>query len=575
MPLKLSAAYHTATGPRERNEDFAGFVTPADEALLRKGFAAVIADGVSGAAGGREAAEHCARNVLADYFSTPDTWEVQTSLEKIYQALNRWVQSQARARKELVGMATTLTSLVLRGNVYSFAHVGDTRLYLLRNGALQKLTGDHVWQRPEMEHVLTRAIGLDTQLVVDHGMGPLKADDVFALLSDGAWARLAETDLQHMLADVTMHKSSPEQSSRLIVDTALTLGGTDNTTALVVQVHATDENLLRDLLREQQPLPVPPPLKAGEVIDGLTVQALLHESRITRLYQVRSTEGRELVLKTLTSLAAQDAHERLAFAHEAWLAKRAVARYFAQSVPPLQAPTALYALSTFHAGQTVAQSLAAGRHFTVPEAIKLGMDLARALGALHRRSITHRDVKPENIHLGDDGQLRLLDLGVAISGFDAPELSSAQRAGTPSYLAPELFAVHSDDDKAHTPTPITDLYAWGVTIYQVLARRYPYGEVEPFQTPRFGEPEPASRTRPDVPGWLDNLLLKAVDADPRQRFETAEELLLALEQGPLATQHAPRKRPLVTRNVLRTWQWVAVLSLVINAILLYQWILHR
>jgi serine/threonine protein phosphatase PrpC len=568
MPLTVTVAHFSATGPRARNEDFTGCVTPHGADLASKGFAAVVADGVSGAGGGREAAEHCARNVLADYYATPDTWEVSQSLDKIYSALNRWVQTQARASPDLVGMATTLTTLVLRGSMYHFAHVGDTRIYLLRDGHLQSLTTDHVWQRPEMEHVLTRAIGLDTSVTADHGFGPLRPGDVFALVSDGVWAALAATDLQRELSHAATSKDSVEHVARSIVEYAHQLGGKDNATALVVRVEDVDANALRDVLQTASELPALPPLEVGQVFDGFTVLERMHLSRVTVLYRVRDSHvvnGRELAMKALTREAHADAHERLAFAHERWLNKRVVARFFAQNVDPPENASASYSLSTFHPGKTLAQQLAAGGHFSIPEAIKCAVELSRAVGALHRRSIIHRDIKPANIHLGDDGQLRVLDLGVAVSGFEVAELSSATRAGTPSYLAPELF-------QNVEPSAQSDIYAVAVTLYHLLSRKFPYGEVEPFQTPKFGEATPVSRLRPDCPGWFENIISRGLSIDPAQRFETAEEFLLAVEQGPLSAA-SPRKntlrQPLATRNRLRTWQVIAAASVILNFVLVF------
>ena len=565
MPLSVTVAHFSATGPRARNEDFTGCVTPHGADLASKGFAAVVADGVSGAGGGREAAEHCARNVLADYYATPDTWEVSQSLDKIYSALNRWVQTQARASPDLIGMATTLTTLVLRGSMYHFAHVGDSRIYLLRDGHLQALTTDHVWQRPEMEHVLTRAVGLDTSITADHGFGPARAGDVFALVSDGVWAAVAAFDLQRELTHAATAKDSIVHVARSIVEAAHQMGGKDNATALIVRVDDVDANALRDVLQAAKELPALPPLEVGQVFDGFTVEERIHLSRITVLYRVRDAQGRQLAMKALSREAHADAHERLAFAHERWLNKRVVARFFAQNVDPPENASASYSLSTFHNGKTLAQQLKIGGQITIPEAIKYAVELSRAVGALHRRSIIHRDIKPENIHLGDDGQLRLLDLGVAVSGFEVAELSNATRAGTPSYLASELFANAE-------PSAQSDIYAVGVTLYHLLSGKYPYGEIEPFQTPKFGEPTPLSRWRPDCPGWFENIILRALAADPLLRFETAEEFLLAVEQGPLSatsSRQSTLRQPLATRNRLRTWQVVAALSIILNFVLLY------
>ena len=96
--LTIIAGQYSSMGQREANEDFAGFVSPDGQALQNKGACAVIADGVSGANGGRQASEYCCRNLLADYFSTPDNWEVSQALEQIYRSLNRWIIGQAQRR---------------------------------------------------------------------------------------------------------------------------------------------------------------------------------------------------------------------------------------------------------------------------------------------------------------------------------------------------------------------------------------------------------------------------------------------------------------------------------------------
>ena len=174
-------------------------VTPDEPELSTKGLLAAIADGVSGNEGGREASEYAVRGLLADYYATPDTWPVTQALERVLKAINSWVQQQGSMRPELAGMATTLTCVVVRGRFYYFAHVGDTRLYLLRDGKLTRLTTDHVWDRPEMQHVLTRAIGLDSRLAIDHGMGELREGDVLLLVTDGVWSALTEYDMSALL----------------------------------------------------------------------------------------------------------------------------------------------------------------------------------------------------------------------------------------------------------------------------------------------------------------------------------------------------------------------------------------
>ena len=560
--LVVSVGYATRAGKRARNEDFIGMVTPGDAELATKGLLAAVADGVSGNDGGREAAEYTVRGLLADYYATPDTWPVTKALDRVLQATNSWIQRQGTVRRELAGMATTLTAVVLRNRSYYFAHVGDSRLYLVRLGAMTRLTTDHVWDRPEMQHVLTRAVGLDSRLTVDHGMGALAEGDLFLLTTDGVWSALAEFDIQHILTPLAAGQMDADTAAARLVDTALGAGSNDNASALLLRIVALPQHDLRDALSASTHLPVPAKIKPGQTIDGYLVECLLHASAATLVYRVIDPKTqRKLVLKTLHPDRADDPQERAAFAHEEWLAKRVVARFFPQVITPDQ-KSYLYYLTTWHAGATLAQHLETGEHFTIPAVVGHGIKLVRAVGALHRRSIIHRDIKPENVHLGDDGEVRLLDLGVARSGLEAQDELRAPRAGTPSYLAPEQFG-------GALPAVQTDLYATGVTLYHALTRRYPYGEIEPFQQPRFREPVPPTRYRPEIPVWLENLLLKAVARVPADRFETAEEFLLALERGARRALPAPGPKPFTQRDPLFIWRTVAIAALVLNVLLAY------
>ena len=563
MPLTVATGYCTRSGRRDSNEDFVGMVTPVAGELATKGVLAALADGMSGNGGGREAAEYTVRSLLNDYYATPDTWPVPLALDRVLQAANRWLLSHSTARPEHAGAATTLTSIALRGRRYYFAHIGDSRAYLLRGKTLTCLTVDHVWDRPDMRHVLTRAIGMDAHPVIDYGDDALETGDIFLLVCDGIWEKLGRPTL----VDVLRNAPDPEAAARTLCDEAHERGSLDNLSAIVLRVDALPPEDFADAYALTQGLAVPPKIAVGQTLDGYAVRALLHESRGSLVYQVEDeTNGVVLVLKTLPPQQADDPDAAARFAHEEWLARRVVARFFPQYVAiPEGRRSHLYYLTTWHAGATLQQRLDAGLHLTVPQGIDWTEQLLRAIGALHRRVIIHRDIKPANVHVGDDGQLRVLDLGVALSGFEPPQRSP--HAGTPSYIAPEQFA-------GAAPSPQADLYAAGVVLYHTLTRRYPYGEIEPFQRPVFGDPIPPTRYRPDIPVWLENVILKAVAADPKKRFETAEEFLLALERGARRPLSAPSPTPLAERDPLTLWRFVAVLAIAGNLGWLYLLLRH-
>ena len=559
MPLKIIIGQATETGKRERNEDYYGVVTPVAEQLESKGALLAVADGVGGNAGGREAAEMTVRGVLSDYYATPDTWETTVALDKVLIALNRWVVSQAARQREMAGMATTLSLLVLRGKRYVLAHVGDSRIYRLRGGELQQLTTDHVWDRPDMRHVLKRAIGLDSQLQVDYAEGELQPDDVFALMSDGVWEQLGQLGIHEILS---LYRT-PQMAADDLVKQALAKGSQDNATALVVRIEQTGEEQLTDLVSEAKRLTVPPRLKPGEKLDDFEVLELLYESRGSLLYKVKNlVNGQVCVLKTLHPLMAEDQESCNGLLSEEWLGKRVVSRYFVQILPiPAERRSCLYYIMSWHPGATLQQQIDIGQHFSAAEVGMYGIRVAKGLGALHRLNIVHRDIKPANLHLGDDGKLRILDLGVALNP-GSNNTAATNNPGTPSFMAPELF-------RGETANTQSDLYATGVTLYHLLTRHYPYGEIEPFQRPRFSYLAPPTRYRPDIPQWLENIILKAVARDPKLRFETAEEMLLALEVGERKPLLTPAHASLAERDPLLMWQGIALLSVLANVLLIY------
>ncbi len=560
--LRVDLGHASLSGARPKNEDYCAGVTPEDAELENKGILVAVADGVGGHANGREASEYCVRSLLADYYATPDTWSVPQALDKVIVALNRWLYAHTRRARETAGMATTLSALVLRGRRYVIAHVGDTRVYRLRAGELVQLTSDHVWEHPELNSVLSRAVGLDAGLTVDYADGELAAGDVFLLASDGVWGTLGDARLAKMLAAT----GSADEIAATIANAATDAGAEDKATALVLRVLELPADGLRDTLARVKALPLPPRLKPGQVIDDLQVAELLHESRVTLLYRVRSVvSGQDFVLKTLH--ADSDAADTAALAHEEWLARRVASADFPQMVS-WPARSHLYYLMSWHEGATLARHLDQGRRFTPVEAVDLATRVLKGLAALHRLAIVHRDIKPDNLHLGADGRLRLLDLGVAASdGQDAAEtFNEINNTGTPSYMAPELFA---GSGVATAANEASDLYAVGVTLYHLLTRKYPYGEIEPFQNPRFGDPMPPTRYRPDIPDWLESVMLKAVARAPANRFETAEEFLLALERGAQRPLRVARRTPLLQRDPLLGLKLLAAASLVLNLLLVF------
>ncbi|MBU0521711.1 MAG: bifunctional protein-serine/threonine kinase/phosphatase [Gammaproteobacteria bacterium] len=550
MSLQLSFAEASAIGPREENQDALRLVTPAPALAASKGYLFAIADGVSQCADGGLAARSTLQALALDYYATPETWGVAQALDRLLLAQNRWLQANGGGQPLL----TTVSALVMRGRRFTLAHVGDCRVYRWHADTLQRVSEDHVWDQPGMQHVLKRALGLDQHLVLDFLDGELRLNESFVLLSDGIWAVLGDTAIAAILRD----QPDLHSAAQTLVSAAHLAGSQDNASALLVRVDALGETSIGDALIHLQQWPLPPALKPGQMFEGWQVEGMLGQSQQSLLYRVRDSQQHPWLLKTLPAALRDDHLAGQALLSEEWFLKRVAGRHFPE-VHAASQRQHLYYVMREYSGSTLAQLHERVAALPLAQWQDLAERLLKAVGMLHRRQILHRDIKPENLLLGDDGELRLLDFGLAY----CPGLSEDQPTtlpGTPSYIAPEAFA-------GEAPTPQQDLYAVGVTLYLLLTGHYPYGEIEAFQRPRFGVPVSPSRYRPDLPDWIAQSLERAVAADPGQRFETAEEWLLLLEQGERRSLSV-RPRPLLEREPLKVWRTLALVMLVVNLVLL-------
>ncbi|MCZ8252097.1 MAG: bifunctional protein-serine/threonine kinase/phosphatase [Hylemonella sp.] len=576
MSLAMDIAYTSLAGAKPVNEDFAGAMLP-EEGQEAMGVIAAIADGVSAGGLGRDAAQTSVTTLVRDYYGTPQSWDTPLALDRLITAQNAWLAASNRRSAPAVGL-TTLTALVLRGAAWTLAHVGDTRAYLLREGQVTQLTVDHVMSRRDAPYQLTRVLGAEDPLVVDFMQGELQVGDVFILLSDGVHRSLRLRQLAEM-AELAQAQAIADS----LVQAAIRAGSHDNATALVVRVLGLMDATLPGAPR----LPVPVRLNPGDVIDGLRVEERVADNGVRLLYRVHDQRsGQDYALKTLHPSRAYDADQLDALGHEAWLGRHLQHTGAAGSLRRLHAgppggkgQTALYLLYDWYPGETLAQMLARKHRFAPAQVVDLATQVLQALGRLHRQSVVHRDLQPTNLHLGTDGVLRLLDLGVALSGREPAALRELH-AGTPSHVNPEQwgFALRAGGVDTSVPPEApdaqSDLFAVGVTLYQLLTDgKLPYGEVLPYQSGRYyRDPQSPSRYNPEVPIWLDHVVLKAVARDKRQRFETAEEFLLALERGASRPLTAPPASPLMQRDPAFVWKLLFAVSALFNVLLIY-WLL--
>ncbi len=142
--LEIAVGQFSTAGCKEINGDFYGIITPREPLLSSKGIAIAIADGVSASDAGEEASELSVKGFLDDYYSTPESWTVKTSVGRVLTALNRWLHGQGqRIYGSSRGLVTTFSGLILKSASAHMFHVGDTRIYRWRAGEIEILTNVH------------------------------------------------------------------------------------------------------------------------------------------------------------------------------------------------------------------------------------------------------------------------------------------------------------------------------------------------------------------------------------------------------------------------------------------------
>jgi protein phosphatase len=233
---------------RENNEDYYAYWEPEnDEQFQRLGRLVLVADGMGGYEGGQEAS-HLAVQTIQDVYGSASEGDPQARLLAAFVAAHIRIQKHAEEHPELQGMGTTCTAVALVGDRMYYAHVGDSRLYLMRDKTVSRLTRDHSYVSRLVEnglisseeaeshpqrHILTAALGAGTEVAPDYREEPMpmKQGDTLILCTDGLWSVVSEQEIQKAVA-----KKSPQEACKELVKNARSHGGPDNITLQIVRV---------------------------------------------------------------------------------------------------------------------------------------------------------------------------------------------------------------------------------------------------------------------------------------------------------------------------------------------------
>ncbi len=560
--LTINAAQYSEKGIKPFNEDACGIRIPEGPLLTTKGVVVAIADGVSSSEAGREAAEACISGFFSDYYSTPESWTVKTSGQKVLGALNRWLYGQGQGRLgSAQGMLTTFSAIVIKSTTAHLLHVGDSRIWRLRDGELECLTRDHQTWGGSEKRFLNRAMGADLSVEVDYRSLPVEVGDLYLLTTDGIHEYVNDKTLRELCQSFA---TQPERGSRAIVTRALENGSHDNVTCQLFVVTALPDQDEVEFYQHLTELPFPPPLESGQIIDGYKILRELQASSHTQLYLALDTESDEkVVLKTPSVNYEDDVHYIDGFLHEEWAGKRINSPHVLKVIEPQRRRRFLYYVSEYIHGQTLTQWMHDNPRADINSVRPLIEQIVAGVRAFHRQEMIHQDLKPGNIMIDSHGVVKIIDFGstkiAGIQEINAP-IIRGELLGTQDYAAPEYF-------QGYPGTVHSDLYSIGVIAYEMLTGNLPYGGPLSARSLLRVSYTPAPHLNPDIPVWIDGALEKAVQLNPTQRYEVMSEFITDLSTPNPALIKVGQ--PLLQRNPIAFWRGLAIILLLIDLVLLY------
>lgn len=323
----------------------------------------------------------------------------------------------------------------------------------------------------------------------------------------------------------------------------------DDTTAVVIDIKETDQYCIL----KQAKLKIPRKFKKDQVIDGYTLIKPLVQNERTWLCVYKSIK---YVIKFAPHEALEDGRLLDLYVKEAWNAKRLKAGYFPKSVIPKNRTYRYYIMQMIQGDEV--KKYIKKRLLSIDEGVNLAKFLLEMEQFLLKHDLVHGDIKPENIIRAQrkgKTYYKMLDFGSIVEIF-----SLNSRAGTPSYLAPERFSGENINEQS-------EIFAIGVTLYESLTGKLPYGDIEPFQTPSFKNAKNPSQLNPKIPDWFESIILRAICLDPMCRYKNYSEMKFELENPPKVKPYFDKSVSLIEKEPVLVYKSAFIVMLIINILL--------
>ncbi|HXY38489.1 MAG TPA: protein kinase [Vicinamibacteria bacterium] len=579
--MRITYSAVSSTGPvRPHNEDCVDFWEPQEgQARQLHGAVSLLADGVGGHGDGEVASRLAVDTALSVFRGTDPATSDNQLLWRMFNAANLAVYDAGMAKGGADRMATTLTASMFRRNEVAVGHVGDSRAYLVRGGEIRQLTADHTYVAMQMKlnlisgqdamasqlrGVLTRSIGSNPTVQVDYARAVLQNRDLVVQCSDGLHGCVTDAEILAVVGRMPPADACPE-----LVRLAEKRGADDNVSVQVLRVDNVQRvGYYRGSVAYYAPLPAPVSTEpqVGQVLDErFEITDLITRSGMSSVYRATDlSTGQQVALKVPLLRLESDPAFYSRFEREEEIGRSLDHPGILRIVPiDPKARSRPYLVMEYLSGRTLDETLQQTRPLPEAEALRIASRLCDAIAHMHSRGVVHRDLKPQNVMLCDDGSLRVMDFGIAKAAASRRITFGglSPTMGTPDYMAPEQVKGQRGDER-------TDVYSLGAILYEMLTGRLPFEGQNAYAVMNArlaGDPVAPRVHNPRLRPEVEEIVLHAMAREAEERYASAAEMKRELDhpESVVVTGRASRLRvPTASRTYWRVARTVLITALV-------------
>lgn len=557
MSLKVVAGHYSSKGKKAVNQDRYSFYCPEPALMSTKGVLATIADGISSSQVSQFASDLAVNQFRDEYLRTSCVWSPARAGRRVLETINLQLLAKTQHSQYLdnfdLGYVCTFAGLIIKGGRVYLFNCGDSSIFHIRDGSIQNCTKLHRAVDELGNGYLSNALGIRSNLQLDVTELNVVSGDTFILATDGIVEFTSGEAMLHILQHCDSEQQL-QQACEEIADVALANGCDDNVTLQVVKVKQSREGTLERYTNTGF-LPFIENIDVGSVIDNWQIIRNIHHNDRSSLFEVKNIHSGINAVMKVPSYSMQEQESYLdELAKEEWLMAKVSHVGVVKKQEDNNERQFFYTLTDFIDGITMRQWLNDHGPVDLRQARIWLIQLVSALGGLHSKGILHQDLRPENIMVDKEGNLKLIDLGSAsLHGQQfTPSSEMIHVPGDMLYSAPEYFLGYWPDTRS-------DMFSLAVLIYHTLSGDYPYNT----SVAKLCSPRELSRLKYksliqrnlNIPVWVDATISKACRPDMQKRYQALSEFSFDMHNPNPAYN---RSLPLMERNPVRAWQLISL-----------------